>query len=95
MKTIFIVLLIVFLIKTIFDHVKKSSNSNNSDNKIPTLKGEYNCKEGNFKYIGDKDNFVVSKDNRFEFLVKDGVIVACKDKKRHSDFVYYKGEENV
>ena len=39
-----------------------------------------------------KDNFKITKDNQFEFLVKDGQIVATKDLKGSDEFVYYGGK---
>ncbi|MBS4174293.1 hypothetical protein [Bacillus sp. FJAT-49736] len=45
----------------------------------------------NSTYVADgtSDRFVIKKDDRFEFLIENGMIVACKDKSRHSDFIYY------
>ncbi|MFD1780152.1 hypothetical protein ACFSFW_15910 [Fredinandcohnia salidurans] len=50
----------------------------------------YSSGNGNFEATGDVEEFVIKKNDRFEFLVKDGVIVACKDRNRHSDFIFYK-----
>lgn len=54
---------------------------------------EYKCQQGNFKIEGIKSGFTIKKNSRFEFLIKDGQIVACKNKRKNGDFVYYGGEE--
>nr|WP_288713254.1 hypothetical protein [uncultured Intestinibacter sp.] len=53
---------------------------------------KYKCYEGDFVVVGKKDNFKITKDNQFEFLVKDGQIVATKDLKVSDEFVYYGGK---
>ena len=55
---------------------------------------EYKCNEGDFIVVGKKDNFKITKDNQFEFLVKDGQIVATKDLKVSNEFVYYGGKQD-
>lgn len=52
---------------------------------------EYKCEHGNFIIKGKKSNFTIKKNGRFEFLVKDGQIIACKDKRKTPEFVYYGG----
>lgn len=54
-----------------------------------TLNCTYSCDEGNFKIDGTKDMFIIDKNSKYEFLVKNGQIVACKDKNVSLDFVYY------
>ena len=43
---------------------------------------------------GNREKFRIKVDNRFEFLVEDGVIVACKDKKRFRRFIYYREDKS-
>ncbi|WP_377558966.1 hypothetical protein [Ornithinibacillus salinisoli] len=59
---------------------------------VPVKKVDISFKNVNGNYIatGNKNEFIVKKDDRFEFLVKDGEIIACKDNSRHSQFIYYK-----
>lgn len=57
------------------------------------IKQTYKCKEGKFYIKGKKNNFTISKNGTFEFLVKDGQIVACKDNRKRANFVYYGGEK--
>lgn len=54
---------------------------------------EYKCQQGNFEIEGIKSSFTIKKNSRFEFLIKDGQIVACKDKRKNDEFVYYGGAE--
>lgn len=53
----------------------------------------YTSKAGVFRMEGLTKRFVICKDERFEFLVEDGIITACKDRKIHTDFVYYNTED--
>lgn len=54
----------------------------------------YELKEGKFIIKGNKEKFIIKKDDRFEFLIKDGRIIAFKDLTISNDFVYYdKGEK--
>lgn len=50
---------------------------------------KYSNSDSTFVVDGTTDKFVIKKDDRFEFLIENGIIVACKDKKRHKDFIYY------
>ncbi|MEZ7173222.1 hypothetical protein [Sporosarcina sp. OR05] len=42
-----------------------------------------------FTIEGKENRFIITKDDRFEFLVENGLIVACKDLNRHEVFIYY------
>lgn len=55
----------------------------------------YTSEAGAFRVEGQTNRFVIRKDDRFEFLVEDGVITACKDLTRHQEFVYYGGKDDV
>lgn len=59
----------------------------------PEIETVYQSKEGRFEVKGRKQNFTVTKDKNFEFLVCDGQIVAVKDKRRATEFVFYGGDE--
>ena len=50
---------------------------------------EYNSKDGKIVLNGTDKNYIIRKDNRFEFLVKNGDIVAYKDKTVSDKFKYY------
>lgn len=43
-----------------------------------------------FKLKGKKDNFIITKNGKHQFLVKDGMIIAYKPTKLFSRFKYYK-----
>ncbi|WP_066304002.1 hypothetical protein [Bacillus sp. FJAT-29814] len=57
---------------------------------METVKVNFSNKNGQYVATGNTGEFIIKKDNRFEFLVKDGVIIACKDNSRHQEFIYYK-----
>lgn len=85
----FILLMILFFyIRYVFNKRKKKKAL--AKNK---LYYEYKCQQGNFKVEGIKSDFLIEKNDRFEFLIKDGQIVACKDKRKNDQFVYYGGTE--
>lgn len=46
-----------------------------------------------FKLKGKKDNFIITKNGKHSFLVKDGMIVAYKPAKGLGSFKYYKEKE--
>ena len=53
-------------------------------------------KDGNtFKLKGKKDNFIITKNGKHQFLVKDGMIVAYKPTKLFSKFKYYENNKNI
>ena len=55
----------------------------------------FTSEAGIFRMEGLTERFVICKDERFEFLVDCGIITACKDRKIHTDFVYYNTEDKV
>ena len=46
-----------------------------------------------FKLKGKKDNFIITKNGKHKFLVKDGMIVAYKPTKLFSKFKYYENNK--
>ena len=52
----------------------------------------YDSEAGHFVVSGKKDKFVITKDRNIAFLVENGQIVACKDKRVDKDFKYYGGK---
>ena len=48
-----------------------------------------------FKLKGKKDNFIITKNGKHQFLVKDGMIVAYKPTKLFSKFKYYENNKNI
>lgn len=54
-----------------------------------TINRSYLCDDGHFLINGQIDEFIISKNDKFEFLVKNGRIVSCKDKRVSGDFVNY------
>lgn len=82
-----LVVIIFFYIRHLLDKKKKKRALAEG-----RLYCDYKCQQGNFKIEGIKNDFTIKKNGRFEFLIKDGQIVACKDKRKNSNFVYYGGE---
>ncbi len=64
-------------------------NSKSDNGRVSQI---YESKEGRFVISGQKNNFVITKNENIAFLVKDGQIVACKDKRVGDDFKYYGGK---
>ncbi|RMD02320.1 hypothetical protein D9O40_06700 [Clostridium autoethanogenum] len=85
-----VILLIIVCMVIIFLFRKKKSKRSLVECNINC---EYKCKEGYFKIKGKKNNFTIEKNGEFKFLIKDGQIIACKDKRKNSEFVYYGGVE--
>ena len=48
-----------------------------------------NSKEGKFVIKGKKNKFIICKDDNISFLIEDGQIVACKDKRVSDEFKFY------
>lgn len=48
-----------------------------------------------FKLKGKKDNFIITKNGRHQFLVKDGMIIAYKPKKIFRKFKYYENNKDI
>jgi len=46
---------------------------------------------GSFTVKGNRRYFTVRKNGNFEFLVRDGQIVAVRDLRRSSEYVFYGG----
>ena len=52
----------------------------------------YESEKGIFEITGMKDKFIIKKDENFEFLIEEGRIVACRDKRKSLEFIYYEEE---
>lgn len=61
-----------------------------SEQEIPRIDKSIIVNNSNFDIQGQENEFIIQKDARFEFLVVDGQIVACKDNQLHENFIYYK-----
>ncbi len=55
----------------------------------------YDLDEDKFIIKGSKDNFIIRKNDRFEFLVKNGRIIAFKDLEKSNNYIYYKKGEKL
>lgn len=89
---IFIVAVIIVLIIIIV--VKKNNGSENKEI-IPKVEWYQKTETGEFKAIGKMNKFIISKDDRFEFIVENGVITACKDKQISDEFIEYRGNNSA
>ena len=56
------------------------------------IKKHYSCEDGEFDIIGKKEQFIIVKNGDFEFIVKNGKIISCKDKRNSDNIIYYGGE---
>ena len=83
-----IALIIILLVVALFIFLYKKGIFN-SDSDNVDVSQKYNSDAGNFVVSGKKQKFVITKDEKIAFLVEDGQIVACKDKRISNDFVYY------
>ena len=83
-------ILVIALIVAIVCFVlyKKGVYNSASDNNIDVSQ-KYDSEVGKFVISGKKNKFVITKDENIAFLVEDGQIVACKDKRVGNDFKYY------
>lgn len=80
-------LLLIAAAFLLFFLIKKREN-----NPDPKIMLEYTSDEDDqFKISGKKSSFIINKNNRFEYLVENGLIVACRDKSKSSQFKYYGG----
>lgn len=63
----------------------------------PKIDGEYLCDNQKFIVHGRKNKFTISSHTGNEFLVKNGIIVACKNPNYSTKIIYYKenAKENV
>lgn len=87
MKIFLSVLIVLFALMVCLILYKMGFFNLSSDN--INVSQRYNSKEGRFVISGKKKRFVITKNENIEFLVEDGQIVACKDKRVSDDFVYY------
>lgn len=85
-----VVLIILFIILIIacsyFIIVRRPVNDRAE---VTTIHQTYNSSDGDFVISGEKDEFTITKNNSISFLVKDGQIVACMDKRASNEFKYY------
>lgn len=85
-----IISILAFMVYLLVKKRNLSENGmvNNSVNQI------YESPEGKFIIEGKRNSFRICKDNNIEFLVENGQIVACRDKRVSSKFKFYRGEKN-
>lgn len=55
---------------------------------------KYSKDSDTFVLKGKKDNFIITKNGKHSFLVKDGMIIAYKPNKIFSKFKYYENNKN-
>lgn len=90
MEFILVIIGIIFVIAIVMSIVNMHAKK-----RIQRIDRNFDTEFGKFKATGNMERFIISKDEKYEFLVENGVIVACKDNQRHSEFVYYGGDEIV
>lgn len=86
-----IILFIVLLVAIVCYILYKKGVFNVSPDNVDVSQ-RYDSELGRFVIFGKKKKFVITKDENIAFLVEDGQIVACKDKRVSNDFKYYGGK---
>lgn len=81
---VFLIIAVIIFATIIYKKIKSNKDKFNYS---------YKSNEGDFKVDGRKERFVIQKNENFEFLVENAQIVACKDKRKSSEFIYYGGEK--
>ena len=87
MIILFVVLIVAIVCLLLY---KKGIFNSASDN--INVSQKYDSEAGQFVISGKKNKFVITKDENIAFLVENGQIVACKDKRVSNDFKYYGGK---
>lgn len=83
-----ILIILIFILVVVYFRMRKTKTVALIKPK-EQIKEFYKSAEGEFKIIGYKDEFIVTKDKKLDFLVKNGQIVASRDKRIGKEFVYY------
>ena len=83
-----IILGVVLIVAIVCFVLYKKGVSNFASDNIDVSQ-KYDSEAGQFVISGKKNRFVITKDENIAFLVEDGQIVACKDKRVGNDFKYY------
>ena len=82
-----IIVLIVLVFVCVYYVIGRRITNNKKEAEI--INQTYNSAEGNFVISGEKDRFIINKNELISFLVEDGQIVACMDKRVDKEFKYY------
>lgn len=82
------IILFLLIVAIVFYLVWKFTGLNSPSENIDVSQ-KYDSEAGHFVISGKKNKFIVTKDEKIEFLVEDGQIVACRDKRVSDDFKYY------
>lgn len=86
----FIIAVILVLVLVIFFYFSKVKQKPTDTAKPKEqINVRYKSIEGDFRVIGYKDEFIVTKNENIEFLVKNGQIIASRDLRIGQEFVYY------
>ena len=74
-----IIVLIVLVFVCVYYVIGRRITNNKKEAEI--INQTYNSAEGNFVISGEKDRFIITKNELISFFVEDGKIVACMDKR--------------
>lgn len=88
---IIIIALIIIVVISLWNHKKKATPTTVEQ---PKIDAEYICDDGTFRIVGTKDSFLVSKNTRFSFLVKNGQIVSFVDRDVSEERITYGGPDH-
>lgn len=89
---LFVIILVFYYAKLHKQPVKSHSMPQEQPKRIDQ---RFECPEGVFSIVGTKDNFSVSKGDRFTFFVKNGRITAFQDRTVSDEVIKYGGDSNV
>jgi len=81
-----VVLVIVAICVIVFFNIRRRRRN-------PKISIMHKSGEDTYNIVGQMDSFIISKNERYEFIVKDGLIIGSRDRSKSSQFVYY-GSEN-
>ncbi len=83
------IILFIVLIAAVACFVLYKKGVFNSTSENIDVSQKFDSEYGNFVISGKKNKFVITKNDHLSFLVEDGQIVACKDKRIGNEFKYY------
>lgn len=75
--------IIGYILFKVTQYIYTKSNDKHFEHNIEIEGSEFNVK-------GNDDRFIIRKNDRFEFIIENGKIIAGKDRTRHEKFTYYK-----
>ena len=88
---VIILVLVIIVVVFLWKYKEKATPTTVEQPKIDT---DYICDDGTFHIVGTKDSFIVSKNARFSFAVKNGQIVSFIDRDVSDARITYGGTDH-